>query len=103
MVAAVIGVLAVGAALGAGQLVAGLVAPASSPFLAVGDAVIRLSPQALTEFAKSAFGTADKPVLLAGMAVVIAAVAAVAGLLARRRAGPGSCWSWCSGCSASPP
>ena len=40
-----IGLLAVGAALGAGHLVAGLVSPASSPFLAVGDAVIRLSPQ----------------------------------------------------------
>ncbi len=75
-----------GAALAAGQLVAGLLSPASAPFLAVGDAVIRLSPQPVVEFAKNTFGTADKPVLLAGMAVVIAAVAAVAGLLARRRA-----------------
>ena len=58
-VAAVIGVLAVAAALGAGQLVAGLVAPGASPFLAVGDGVIRLSPQVLTEFAKTTFGTAD--------------------------------------------
>lgn len=86
--AALIGLLAVAAALGVGHLVA-LVAPGSSPFLAVGDTVIRFSPQWLTEFAKTTFGTADKPILLAGMAVVIAAVAAVAGLLSRRSARPG--------------
>ena len=80
--------LAVAAAIAAGQLVAGLVAPASSPYVAVGDTVVRLSPHWLTEFAKAAFGTADKPVLLAGMAVVIAAVAAAAGLASRRRPGP---------------
>ncbi|GAA1875785.1 molybdopterin-dependent oxidoreductase [Pseudonocardia ailaonensis] len=78
-----------GAALGVGSLVAGLVTPSSSPFLAVGDTVIRLSPQVLTEFAKTTFGTADKPVLLGGMAVVIALVGAVAGLVSRRRPGPG--------------
>ncbi len=87
--AALIGVLAVGAALGFGHLVAGAVSPASSPFLAVGDTVIRFSPQFLTEFAKSTFGLADKPILLAGMAVAIAVVAAVAGLASRRRSGPG--------------
>jgi DMSO/TMAO reductase YedYZ molybdopterin-dependent catalytic subunit len=87
--AILLGVLAVGAALGSGHLVAGVLAPGSSPFLAVGDTVIRYSPQFLTEFAKTTFGTADKPVLLSGMAVVIALVAALAGLLARRRAAPG--------------
>jgi DMSO/TMAO reductase YedYZ molybdopterin-dependent catalytic subunit len=87
--AALVGLLAVAAALAAGQLVAGLVAPASSPYLAVGDTVVRLSPHWLTEFAKATFGTADKPVLLTGMAVVIVAVAALAGLAARRHPGPG--------------
>jgi DMSO/TMAO reductase YedYZ molybdopterin-dependent catalytic subunit len=87
--AALIGLLAVGAALGVGHLAAALVSPASSPFLAVGDTVIRFSPQTLTEFAKSAFGTNDKPVLLAGMAVVIAAVAALAGVASRRSRTPG--------------
>jgi len=77
-------VLAVGAALGAGQLVAGLLAPGSSPFLLVGDAVIRLAPQAVVDFAKTAFGTADKPVLLAGIAVVLLLVAVAAGLASRR-------------------
>jgi DMSO/TMAO reductase YedYZ molybdopterin-dependent catalytic subunit len=86
--AVLVGVLSVAAALAAGQLVAGLVAPASAPYLAVGDTVVRLSPHWLTEFAKATFGTADKPVLLAGMAVVIAAVAAIAGLASRRSPGP---------------
>ncbi|WP_425469144.1 molybdopterin-dependent oxidoreductase [Pseudonocardia hierapolitana] len=87
--AALVGVLAVAAAVAAGQLVAGLLSPASSPYLAVGDAVVRLSPHWLVEFAKAAFGTADKPVLLAGMAVVIAGLAALAGIASRRHPGPG--------------
>jgi DMSO/TMAO reductase YedYZ molybdopterin-dependent catalytic subunit len=84
-----VGVLAVAAAVAAGQLVAGLVAPASSPYLAVGDAVVRLSPHWLVEFAKAAFGTADKPVLLAVMGVVIAGLATLAGIASRRHPGPG--------------
>jgi DMSO/TMAO reductase YedYZ molybdopterin-dependent catalytic subunit len=87
--AALVGVLAVGAALAAGHLVAGLISPPSSPYLAVGDAVIRLSPHWLTEFAKAAFGTADKAVLLSGMAVVILGVAALAGLASRQARRPG--------------
>ncbi|WP_240157452.1 molybdopterin-dependent oxidoreductase [Pseudonocardia broussonetiae] len=87
--AALVGVLSVAAALGAGHLVAGLVSPASSPFLAVGNGAIALAPQWLVEFAKSAFGTADKPVLLAGMALVLAAAAAGAGLASRARPQPG--------------
>lgn len=87
--AALIGVLAVAAALGVGHLVAGVVSPASSPFLAVGNSAIALAPQWLVDVAKSAFGTADKPVLLAGMAVVLLVAAAGAGLLSRERPQPG--------------
>ena len=86
---ALIGLLAVGAALASGQLVAALLSPVSSPFLAVGNAVINYSPEPITEFAKIYLGTNDKPILLSGMAVVIAVVAVVAGLLSRRRQGPG--------------
>ncbi len=89
-VALAVGVLGVGAALGAGHLAAGLVSPSSSPFVAVGDVVIRFSPEPLTEFAKTTFGTADKPVLLTGMLVVIALVAAAAGLVSRRTPRPGT-------------
>ena len=84
-VAATIGVLAVWAALGVGHLTAGLLSAASSPLLAVGDAVVRLSPEPLIEFAKTTFGTNDKLVLLGAMFVVITLVGAVAGLLSRER------------------
>jgi len=77
-------VLAVGAALAAGQLVAGLLAPASSPYLLVGDAVIRLAPPVVVDFAKTAFGTADKPALLIGIAVILLLVTVAAGLASRR-------------------
>ena len=82
--AALIGVVSVAAAVGAGHLVAALVAPAASPPLAVGAAAVRLAPQALVEFATSTFGTADKAVLLGGVAIVLAIVAALAGLASRR-------------------
>jgi len=88
-VAATIGVLAAWLALGVGHLAAGLFAAGSSPYLAVGDAVVRFSPQALTEFAKTTFCTADKPVLLVGMFVVITLVAAAGGLASRWRRAPG--------------
>jgi DMSO/TMAO reductase YedYZ molybdopterin-dependent catalytic subunit len=84
-VAAAIGMLAVWAALGAGHLTAGLISAASSPFLAVGDAVVRLSPQALIEFATARFGTSDKLVLLTTLFVVITLAGAAAGLLSRTR------------------
>jgi DMSO/TMAO reductase YedYZ molybdopterin-dependent catalytic subunit len=87
-VAATIGVLAVWAALGVGHLAAGLISAASSPLLAVGDTVIRLSPEPLTEFAKSTFGTNDKLVLLGVMFAVITLVGAVAGLVSRDRPNP---------------
>jgi DMSO/TMAO reductase YedYZ molybdopterin-dependent catalytic subunit len=88
-VAALIGVLAVGAALAAGHLVAGVVGPTASPFVAVGNSAIDLTPLPLKNFAVTNFGTHDKQVLLAGMAVVLLIVAGVAGLLSRRNPWPG--------------
>ncbi len=89
-VAILVELLAIAAAVASGHLVAALVAPASSPFVAVGDAVVRLSPQPVVEFAKSAFGTADKPVLLAGIGVLLVLLGALAGLAARRRPAVGT-------------
>jgi len=85
-----IGLLGVAAALAAGHLVAAFIDPNASPFLAVGNAAIDLTPPPLKEFAVSAFGTADKLVLLSGMAVFLLVVAAVAGLLSRRSPVPGT-------------
>jgi DMSO/TMAO reductase YedYZ molybdopterin-dependent catalytic subunit len=88
-VAAVVGVLALAAALAAGHLVAGFVGANASPYLAVGNDAIDLTPLPLKDFAVRTFGTYDKLVLLSGMAVVLVLVAAVAGLLSRRTPWPG--------------
>jgi DMSO/TMAO reductase YedYZ molybdopterin-dependent catalytic subunit len=86
---AAVGVVAVAAALGAGQLVAGFIAINASPFLAVGSAAIDLSPVWLKDFAVRTFGTHDKLVLLSGMAVAVAVLAVLAGMAARRSPVPG--------------
>ncbi|MDQ0377727.1 molybdopterin-dependent oxidoreductase [Amycolatopsis thermophila] len=88
-VAGLIGVIALVAALGAGHLVAAFVGPNASPFFAVGNAAIDVTPEWLKDFAVDAFGTADKAVLLTGMAVVALALAVGAGLASRRRPAPG--------------
>lgn len=87
--AAVVGVLALAVALAAGHLVAGFAGVNASPYLAVGNGAIDLTPVWLKDFAVRTFGTYDKLVLLSGMAVVMVAVAAVAGLLSRRSPAPG--------------
>ncbi|QUR66816.1 molybdopterin-dependent oxidoreductase [Mycobacterium spongiae] len=88
--AAAIGLLAVAAALGAGHFVAGLLlTPSSSPFVAVADTAIDLTPAAVKEFAIERFGTNDKRALLVGMAVVLAVAGAAIGLMSRRRRWPG--------------
>lgn len=77
------------AALGAGHLVAALIDPPASPFVAVGNWVRDISPQPVVEWAKNTFGTADKTVLEIGVIVVIAGLTVLAGLLSRTRALPG--------------
>jgi DMSO/TMAO reductase YedYZ molybdopterin-dependent catalytic subunit len=95
--AALIEFVSIVAALGAGQLAAELIAPASAPLQAVADTVIRLAPQSLVEVGKSleypvfglGQGVADKVSLLVGVAVVVVVVAVVAGLSSRDRPLPG--------------
>ncbi|HJW00028.1 MAG TPA: molybdopterin-dependent oxidoreductase [Arthrobacter sp.] len=77
--------MAVGAGVVLGELVAGLVSPAVSPLTAVGGAVIDAVPPAVKDWAVALFGTSDKAALLVGMALVIAALAALAGVLEHRR------------------
>ena len=88
-VAALVGVLAAVSALAAGHLVAGAFAPHASPFLAVGNTAIDLTPEPVKAFAIREFGSADKQVLLLGMAVVIVLLAVVSGLVSRRGPLPG--------------
>lgn len=87
--AVTVGVLAVAAALAAGHLVAGIISPNASPFLAVGNTAIDLTPPALKEFAIRTFGTYDKVVLLGGMGLVLVAIAVTAGLISRKSPVPG--------------
>ncbi|MEU8247592.1 molybdopterin-dependent oxidoreductase [Nonomuraea sp. NPDC048916] len=82
---ALAGLVAGGVALGVAQLVAGVVGPATFPVVAVGDVVVDLTPPPVKDFAIETFGENDKTVLVGGVLVVLALVAAVIGLLARRR------------------
>ncbi|MGN9838594.1 molybdopterin-dependent oxidoreductase [Nonomuraea sp. H19] len=82
---ALAGLVSGGVALGIALLVAGFVEPEAFPVLAVGDATVDLSPKPVVEFAKETFGTSDKAVLIGGVLVVLAGVAALIGVLARRR------------------
>ncbi|WP_232660657.1 molybdopterin-dependent oxidoreductase [Pseudonocardia sp. TRM90224] len=88
-VAAGIGLLAVAAAVGVGHLLGAVIAPTSSPFVAVADTVIRLSPSWLTEFGKSFGPEVDKAVLQVGVAVVLAVAAAIGGFASRQERRPG--------------
>lgn len=83
--AAVAGLVAVGAGVALGELLAGFVSPSLSPLTAVGGAVIDTVPPAVKDWAISLFGTADKLALLIGMGLIIAALAALAGILEWRR------------------
>lgn len=81
----VFGVLATLVGVALGHLVAALTNPAASPVLAVGAKVIDLTPTAMKEWAIAHFGTNDKAILIGSVFAGVLALAAVAGLLARRR------------------
>ncbi|WP_378786816.1 molybdopterin-dependent oxidoreductase [Nonomuraea fastidiosa] len=79
------GLVSGGVALGVARLVAGVVGPSSFPVVAVGDTAIDAAPAPLKDFAIRTFGENDKAVLVGGVLVVLAVVAAVIGVSARRR------------------
>jgi DMSO/TMAO reductase YedYZ molybdopterin-dependent catalytic subunit len=86
---AVIGILTVGAALAAAEVAAYFTGQATAPVDAVGSAVIGLTPGPVKEFMIAHVGTNDKPLLIAGVLVVLALLAIVAGRLALRRRSAG--------------
>ncbi|CAL9497557.1 Protein-methionine-sulfoxide reductase catalytic subunit MsrP [Nocardiopsis dassonvillei] len=83
-----IGLATAAAALGAARPAAALLG-VSPPVTVVADAVVDHSPSGLVAWAVSVFGTADKAVLVAGVLLVVAAVACVSGVLALRRPAAG--------------
>ena len=88
-VGAMSGLLAAAAALGVAQLVAGITGPLGSPVVAVGEVAINLTPVPVKDFVIAHAGSHDKQVLVAGILVVLAAFAALIGMLALRRLGYG--------------
>ena len=76
------GVVAAGAAVGVGHLVASLLDPSASPVVAVGSALVDAAPTPAKTFAVRVLGNADKPVLISAVGVAVLVFAAVLGLLA---------------------
>jgi DMSO/TMAO reductase YedYZ molybdopterin-dependent catalytic subunit len=83
--AGAVGLVGAGTTLAVAELVALFVAPAASPLLAVGSLVIDLVPAWVKDLVIALFGTNDKVVLLLSLAVLVAALAVVSGLLEWRR------------------
>ena len=79
------GILATLAGMAAGHLVAAFTDPAASPVLVVGSTVIDLTPTPMKEWAIRTFGSNDKAVLVGSVMLGALVLAAVGGLLARRR------------------
>ena len=82
--AAAAGLAAGAVTVGVGALLAVLAGPSSDPLVAVGAAFVDATPGWLKDWAVALFGTADKAALAVGEALVLAALAAAAGVLARR-------------------
>ncbi|SDT74865.1 molybdopterin-dependent oxidoreductase [Actinoplanes derwentensis] len=79
------GVAAAGIGIAVAELFAAVARPAAGPLVTVGAAVIDATPTPVKEFAVRELGTYDKPVLLATIGLVVAAYAAMIGILGQRR------------------
>jgi DMSO/TMAO reductase YedYZ molybdopterin-dependent catalytic subunit len=84
LLAALAGLLSAAVALGVAELAAALVGPAASPVVAVGDAVITLTPEPVKEFAIATFGANDKVALVVGVLILLALYALLLGLVSLR-------------------
>jgi DMSO/TMAO reductase YedYZ molybdopterin-dependent catalytic subunit len=91
-------VIAFASAIGCGHLVAGLHSPQSSPYWAVGNAIIRIAPAWLIDIGKHMSlpglpeGTADKVGLLSGIGLVLLVIAVLAGFASRTSDRAGRRW-----------
>lgn len=83
--AAAAGLVSAAVALAFGEMVAGIAGTPLSPVVAVGNRVVDLAPKAVRDAAIDMLGTADKPVLIAGIGVILALAAAGVGVWARHR------------------
>jgi hypothetical protein len=82
---ALAGLLAVASGAAVAELVAAVLGrPQGGTVVAVGAVLVDAAPTPVKEFAVATLGTADKPVLLGGIAVVLAVLAAGLGVVAFR-------------------
>jgi DMSO/TMAO reductase YedYZ molybdopterin-dependent catalytic subunit len=89
-VSALIGLVAMGLAIGVAELLAALgtwvgwVSTAASPITSLGTTFIHLTPEWLKEYAIRTFGQNDKQALRVGMYITLFLVALIIGMVARR-------------------
>lgn len=83
--AALVGIVSAGVTLAVAELVSVMVGPGGSPMVAVGAWVIDLVPPFVKDTVIALFGTADKIVLIGVLALLVAGLAALAGLAQYRR------------------
>ena len=89
-VGAAIGALSALVALAAAELIALLLPGKPTPVVGIADQIINVTPAAIRDPLISAVGTADKPLLVVGIVVVIAGAGAVVGIRIRRK--PEAAW-----------
>ena len=77
---ALIGLVALGVGLAAGEVVAGLSRVLHPPIVSVGDRVIDRVPKSVKQWAIRTFGTSDKTVLVWSIAIVLAIAAVLVGI-----------------------
>ncbi len=82
---ALAGAVSAAVALAIGHLVAALVNPAASPVVVVGSQLVDAAPTPVKELAVRYLGTADKPVLIAAVTVVVLIAGGLLGLIAWQR------------------
>ncbi|MCW4458488.1 molybdopterin-dependent oxidoreductase [Microbacterium sp. MPKO10] len=80
------GIASAAAGLAIAEVIAVFVAPPSSPLVATGSLVIDLAPSWAKDFAIAVFGTNDKLFLLTLLGILLAILAASAGILELRKA-----------------
>ena len=85
LLASLVGAISAAAVLAVSEVLALFVQGTGSPVFAVGEWVVDLVPAGIKDLVIDLFGTADKAVLLAVLGLLVAGLAAVAGILERRR------------------
>lgn len=83
-VPAAAGILSAAAGLAAAELAAGLFGTTATPVVVVGATFIDVIPTSVREFGIELLGTADKPVLIAGILAILGGLAAWSGIAGAR-------------------